>query len=156
MVSRVSSAVVCTTTTLGLGGRDTDQAMREMVVTRINGPRTLREVPASNERGTFRQDGAVMVRVGILARMEAKQGREDEVAAFLEGALSLVQAEPDTVAWYAIRIDPSEFGILTRLRTTAGSRPIFRPGWPRRSWVEHQSSSSLARRNPAIDVLASK
>jgi quinol monooxygenase YgiN len=53
-----------------------------------------------------------MVRLGILARMEAKAGKEDEVAAFLEGALPLVQEEPGTVTWYAIRIGPSEFGIF--------------------------------------------
>jgi len=53
-----------------------------------------------------------MVKLGILARMEAKPGKEEEVAAFLEGALPLVQEEPDTVTWYAIRIGPSEFGIF--------------------------------------------
>jgi hypothetical protein len=31
-----------------------------------------------------------MAQVGILARMEAKAGKEDKVAAFLEGALPLV------------------------------------------------------------------
>jgi quinol monooxygenase YgiN len=53
-----------------------------------------------------------MARLGILAQMEAKPGKEDEVAAFLEGALPLVQAEPGTVTWYAIRIDASVFGIF--------------------------------------------
>jgi quinol monooxygenase YgiN len=61
-----------------------------------------------------------MVKVGILARMEAMTGREEEVAAFLEGALSLVHEEPGTVTWYAIRIGPSEFGIFDTFEDDAG------------------------------------
>jgi quinol monooxygenase YgiN len=61
-----------------------------------------------------------MVKVGILARMHAKPGKEDEVAAFLEGALPPVQDEPDTVTWYAIRIGPSEFGIFDTFEDEAG------------------------------------
>jgi quinol monooxygenase YgiN len=48
----------------------------------------------------------------ILARLEAKPGKEDEVASFLEGALPLVEDEPGTVTWYAVRLGPSEFGIF--------------------------------------------
>ena len=61
-----------------------------------------------------------MVSVGILARMEAKPGKEDEVAEFLEGALPLVQEEPDTVTWYAIRIGQSEFGIFDTFEADSG------------------------------------
>jgi quinol monooxygenase YgiN len=61
-----------------------------------------------------------MVKVGILALMDAKQGKEDEVAAFLEGALPLVQAEPGTVTWYAIRIGTSQFGIFDTFEDDAG------------------------------------
>jgi quinol monooxygenase YgiN len=61
-----------------------------------------------------------MVKVGILARMEAKPGKENEVAAFLEGAVSLVQEEPNTVTWYAIRIGPSEFGIFDSFENDSG------------------------------------
>jgi len=61
-----------------------------------------------------------MVKVGILVRMEANPGKEDEVVAFLEGALPLVQEEPDTVTWYAIRIGPSQFGIFDSFEDDAG------------------------------------
>ena len=53
-----------------------------------------------------------MVTKAILARMEAKPGKEDEVARFLEGALPLVDNEPGTITWYAVRLGPSEFGIF--------------------------------------------
>ena len=53
-----------------------------------------------------------MVTVGVLARLEAKPGKEDEVAHFLEGALPLAQQEDKTTAWFATRLGPSTFGIF--------------------------------------------
>lgn len=53
-----------------------------------------------------------MVTVGVLARLEAKLGKEAEVQRFLEGALPLAQDEPATIAWFAIRLGPSTFGIF--------------------------------------------
>src|SRR4051794_12988197 len=53
-----------------------------------------------------------MVRVGLLVRIEARPGKEEEVASFLEGALPLVQEETGTMVWFAIRLGPSTFGIF--------------------------------------------
>jgi len=53
-----------------------------------------------------------MVTVGVLARLEAKPGKEEEVASFLEGALPLAQQEEATTAWFATRLGPSTFGIF--------------------------------------------
>ena len=53
-----------------------------------------------------------MVKVGLLARLVAKPGKEEEVAAFLSGALPLAEAERSTVVWFAVRISKSEFGIF--------------------------------------------
>jgi quinol monooxygenase YgiN len=61
-----------------------------------------------------------MMKLGILARMESKPGKEDEVAAFLETALPMVEEEPGTVTWYAIRIRPSEFGIFDTFEDETG------------------------------------
>ena len=44
--------------------------------------------------------------------MEAKPGKEAEVEIFLRGGLSIVQEEPATVVWFAIRLGPSTFGIF--------------------------------------------
>lgn len=52
------------------------------------------------------------VTVGLLVRLEAKEGREEEVASFLESAQSLVEQEPETISWFAIRLGPSTFGIF--------------------------------------------
>ncbi len=53
-----------------------------------------------------------MVTVGLLATLSAKPGKEDELADFLAGALSLAEAEPETTAWFAIKIDDSTYGIF--------------------------------------------
>ncbi len=61
-----------------------------------------------------------MTRVGLLVTMEAKAGREDDLAKFLAGALGLVEQEPDTTAWFAIRLGPSQFGIFDAFPSEAG------------------------------------
>ena len=53
-----------------------------------------------------------MVNVGLLVTLEAKEGQEDEVASFLESGRALAEEEPDTTAWFAIRMGPSKFGIF--------------------------------------------
>ena len=60
------------------------------------------------------------VSVGILARVVAKPGKEDEVAAFFAGALPLAEAEPGTTVWFAIRINEREFGIFDAFPDDAG------------------------------------
>ena len=61
-----------------------------------------------------------MVKVAILARLEAKAGKEAEVEAFLKSALPLAQAEPGTVSWYALKLGPSTFGIFDTFEAEAG------------------------------------
>jgi quinol monooxygenase YgiN len=97
-----------------------------------------------------------MVKVGILATMEAKPGKEAEVAALLEGALPLVQEEPDTVTWYAIRIGPAEFGIFDTFESDKG-RQAHLSGKVAEALMAN--TSELFTRPPEIgqvDVLASK
>ena len=61
-----------------------------------------------------------MVTVGLFVRMEAKPGKEAEVEAFLKSGLALVQEEPETAAWYAIRMGPSTFGIFDAFPSDSG------------------------------------
>ena len=53
-----------------------------------------------------------MVKVGLFVRLEAKSGKEAEVESFLRGGLPIVEAEPATIAWFAIRLGPTTFGIF--------------------------------------------
>ena len=61
-----------------------------------------------------------MVNVALLVRLEAKPGKEAEVETFLRGGLAIVQAEPATTAWFAIRMGPSTFGIFDAFPDDAG------------------------------------
>ncbi len=63
-----------------------------------------------------------MIKFALLARLEAKPGKEQEVAAFLKSALPLVQDEPDTVNWYGIQLGPSAFGIFDTFESEEGRK----------------------------------
>lgn len=53
-----------------------------------------------------------MITRGLLVRLEARSGKEEDVEAFLRSALPLVQREPGTVAWFAVRFGRGEYGIF--------------------------------------------
>ena len=61
-----------------------------------------------------------MVNVALLVRLEAKPGKEAEVENFLRGGLAIVQQEPATTTWYAIRMGTSTFGIFDTFPDDAG------------------------------------
>jgi quinol monooxygenase YgiN len=54
---------------------------------------------------------ATKIRVGLYVRLEAKPGQEAAVAEFLKSALPIVEQEPATLTWYAMRLGPNVFGI---------------------------------------------
>lgn len=60
------------------------------------------------------------VKLALIAKLEAKPGKEAEVETFLKSALPLVQAETGTVAWFAIRMGNSSFGIFDVFHDEAG------------------------------------
>jgi quinol monooxygenase YgiN len=97
-----------------------------------------------------------MVTVGLLVLLEAKPGKEAEVASFLAGALPLVEAEPATTAWFAIRLGPTQFGIFDVFPDDAG-RQAHLAG--RVAEALMAQAAELFAQPPAIqqaDVLASK
>jgi quinol monooxygenase YgiN len=61
-----------------------------------------------------------MVTVGLFVRLEAKPGKESEVEEFLNGGLALVQEEPETSVWFALRLGPSTFGIFDAFPDESG------------------------------------
>src|SRR5258705_1879958 len=52
--------------------------------------------------------------------LEAKPGKEPEVEKFLQAGQGLVEAEPKTVAWFAIKIGPSTYGIFDTFADDSG------------------------------------
>jgi quinol monooxygenase YgiN len=61
-----------------------------------------------------------MDRFGILALLEAKQGKETEVAEFLKSARPLVLEEAGTSTWFAFQTGPSSFGIFDTFADETG------------------------------------
>jgi quinol monooxygenase YgiN len=52
--------------------------------------------------------------------LQAKPGRETEVAQLLKGALALAQDERQTTVWYALQFGPSTFGIFDAFEGESG------------------------------------
>jgi quinol monooxygenase YgiN len=52
------------------------------------------------------------VKVGLFVRLVAKEGKERAVEDFLRSGLEIVQAEPGTIQWYAVRFDRRTFAIF--------------------------------------------
>jgi quinol monooxygenase YgiN len=97
-----------------------------------------------------------MTKVALLVRLEAKPGKEDEVADFLRGGLAIVEEEPATIAWFALRLGPSTFGIFDAFPDEAG-RQAHLSG--RVAAALMAKASDLLAKPPAIemvDLLATK
>lgn len=56
----------------------------------------------------------------LFVRLVAKEGKGDEVEAFLRESLVAVMDEPDTTTWYAVRFDRHEFAIFDTFPSNAG------------------------------------
>ena len=61
-----------------------------------------------------------MTQHALYVQLEAKPGKEQEVATFLSGARTMVDDEPDTTAWFAIRMGPRMFGIFDAFANERG------------------------------------
>lgn len=97
-----------------------------------------------------------MVKVALLVRLEAKPGKEAEVEEFLKSGLAIVQEEPETTAWFAIRMGQSTFGIFDAFPSESG-RAAHLSG--RVAAALMAKASDLLAQPPGIekvDVLAAK
>ena len=61
-----------------------------------------------------------MLTVALFVRLEAKSGKENEVAAFLKQGLQLANQEATTPAWFALRLGPTTFAIFDAFTDEAG------------------------------------
>jgi quinol monooxygenase YgiN len=97
-----------------------------------------------------------MVTKGLIVRLEAKPGMEEELASFLRDALPLVQAEAETTAWLALRAGPTSFAIVDVFPDDAG-RQAHLDGAVARALLGR--ATELLSEPPGIeptDVLAAK
>ena len=61
-----------------------------------------------------------MLKFGLFARLEAKPGKEEAVAAFLMQGLQLANQETTTPVWFALRLGPTTFAIFDAFDDEAG------------------------------------
>jgi quinol monooxygenase YgiN len=61
-----------------------------------------------------------MVKLALYVRLEAKPGKETDVENFLRGGLPIVEDEPATTAWFALKLGPSTFAIFDAFPDEAG------------------------------------
>ena len=61
-----------------------------------------------------------MVTLSVFVHMKAKPGKEKEVEEFLKGGLAIVEQEPGTIAWFAIKTGPGIYGIFDVFENEAG------------------------------------
>jgi quinol monooxygenase YgiN len=69
---------------------------------------------------TLRLKEREMLKLGLFARLEAKPGKEEAVAAFLMQGLQLANQETTTPAWFALRLGPTTFAIFDAFHDEAG------------------------------------
>jgi quinol monooxygenase YgiN len=61
-----------------------------------------------------------MLTESLFVRLEAKPGKEQEVAAFLAQGLTLANQEATTPVWFALRLGPTTFAIFDSFKDEAG------------------------------------
>jgi quinol monooxygenase YgiN len=60
------------------------------------------------------------MKLALFARLEAKPGKEKEVAEFLKQGLALANQEATTLMWFALRLGPTTFAIFDTFADEAG------------------------------------
>lgn len=61
-----------------------------------------------------------MISLGLFVRLEAKPGKEQEVASFLSQALQMANQETTTRLWFSLRLGPSTFGVFDAFSDESG------------------------------------
>ena len=99
-----------------------------------------------------------MTKFALYVPLEAKPGKEKEVADFLQSAVPLVKAEPGTVSWYAIQEGPSSFAIFDTFDDEAG-RDAHLNGKVAAALMEKSTAGDIFDKKPEIhklDIIADK
>lgn len=98
----------------------------------------------------------MMAKFGLLATLEAKPGKESEIDQFLRGAVPLVQDEPGTISWYAIRLGTSKFGIFDTFNEEAGRQAHISGKVAKALFEKATELFSEAPKIEMVDILAEK
>ena len=61
-----------------------------------------------------------MLTLSLFVSLEAKPGKEKDLAAFLMQGLQLADQEATTPLWFALRLSPSKFAVFDSFHNEAG------------------------------------
>ena len=61
-----------------------------------------------------------MIKHALFVRLEAKPGKEADVAAFLDAGLGMAHAESRTPIWFALKFSDSVFGVFDAFENEEG------------------------------------
>jgi quinol monooxygenase YgiN len=95
------------------------------------------------------------VTVGLFVRLEAADGQAQAVADFLVNARDLVNQEPGTTVWYALRFGPTTFGIFDAFDSEE-SRQAHLNGAVAMGLADHAHLFATPPSIEPVGVLASK
>ncbi len=96
------------------------------------------------------------VKLGLVALLEAKPDKGDELASFLESGRALAVAEHGTVTWYAFKISDNSYGIFDTFETEDARQAHIKGEIPK---ALAEVAADLLANDPdirPIDILAVK
>ena len=97
-----------------------------------------------------------MVSLGLLIRLPAKPGKEEDVAAFLRSAMPYVEQEPGTMALFMIQISPSEYGIFNAFPDESARQAHMTGPAAEALFAQAGELLSAAPKIEPVDILAAK
>lgn len=97
-----------------------------------------------------------MERFALLALLEAKPGKEQELQEFLRSALPLAVQESGTTAWYAVKLGPARFGIFDTFQDEAGREAHLSGEIAKALMAKADELLAKAPQIEKLDILASK
>jgi quinol monooxygenase YgiN len=97
-----------------------------------------------------------MIELGLFLRLDAKPDQAEAVKKFLESGLQLANAEPETLAWFALRFGPTTFGIFDAFRDEHGREAHLKGPIAAALMARAEELLAAPPRIEKLDVLAAK
>jgi quinol monooxygenase YgiN len=94
--------------------------------------------------------------VAILALLEAKAGKENEVEEFLKSAQPLAEQETGTTSWYAVKLGPAKFGIFDTFKDEAGRNAHLTGEIAKALFAKAEELFATPPQVEKLDILAAK
>lgn len=97
-----------------------------------------------------------MDKLAILALLNAKPGKEQEVEAFLKSALPLAQQETGTTTWYALKLGPGKFGVFDTFQDESGRNAHLTGAIAKALFAKAEELFSTPPQVEMVEILAVK